>query len=110
LVIIFVVFFRVLQVMSAGSKGPVAADLQRQYLLDMLNPQAQISQQSSSSWKSSTTSSNHAAGMPLPLPLPKELSGMLANKDSLPPELRQQYLLEMLKPANLAALRSQQPP
>lgn len=94
--------------MSAGNKGPVAADLQRQYLLDMLNPQAQVSQ-SSSSWKSSS-SSNHAAGVPLPLPLPKELAGMLANKDSLPPELRQQYLLEMLKPANLAALRSQQPP
>lgn len=99
--------------MSAGSKGPVAADLQRQYLLDMLNPQAQAqtTQQSTTSWKSSSTSSSaSAAGVQLPLPLPKELAGMLANKDSLPPELRQQYLLEMLKPANLAALRSQQPP
>lgn len=103
----------VIQVMSAGSKGPVAADLQRQYLLDMLSPQAQApaSQQASSSWKSSTASASaSAAGVQLPLPLPKELAGMLANKDSLPPELRQQYLLEMLKPANLAALRSQQPP
>lgn len=103
-----------MQVMSAGSKGPVAADLQRQYLLDMLSPQTQAptSQQASSSWKSSSTASASAsaAGVQLPLPLPKELAGMLANKDSLPPELRQQYLLEMLKPANLAALRSQQPP
>lgn len=100
------------EVMSAGTKGPVAADLQRQYLLDMLNPQVQAAPQSSSSWKTSSSSSASAtsAGVQLPLPLPKELAGMLANKDSLPPELRQQYLLEMLKPANLAALRSQQPP
>lgn len=93
------------EVMSTGSKGPVAADLQRQYLLDMLNPQAQPTQHSSSSWKSSSSTAS-SAGVQLPLPLSKELAGVLANKDSLPPELRQQYLLEMLKPT----LRSQQPP